>query len=106
MIDSPKEFFNQQVQSKLEKNKDKIRELSCTYKFVVTGDDGGVWRIHCKDEPSVEEGEGEADCTLTISDKNFVKMVNGKLNPQMAFMMRKLKVEGEMALALKLGSFI
>ncbi|GMT49653.1 MAG: sterol-binding domain-containing protein [bacterium] len=106
MAENPKDFFNQVLQSKLEKNKDKIKELSCTYKFVITGDDGGVWRIHCKDEPSIEEGEGEADCTITMSDKNFVKMVSGKLNPQMAFMMRKLKVEGEMSLALKLGSFM
>ena len=63
------------------------------------------------------------DLTLTITDDNFVKLVNGKLGPQQvrfvrvscptqhpgltmccvqAFLMRKLKISGSMAMAMKL----
>ncbi|KXZ45967.1 hypothetical protein GPECTOR_49g551 [Gonium pectorale] len=42
------------------------------------------------------------DLTLTISDTNFVALVMGKLNPQQAFLMRKLKINGSMGMAMKL----
>lgn len=36
------------------------------------------------------------------ADDNFVRMVMGKLGPQQAFLMRKLKIQGSMGLAMKL----
>jgi len=54
----------------------------------------------------VREGppaEGEAaDLTLTIKDDDFVKLVAGKLNPQQAFLTRRLKIQGAMSMAMKL----
>ncbi|GAX81875.1 hypothetical protein CEUSTIGMA_g9303.t1 [Chlamydomonas eustigma] len=44
----------------------------------------------------------KADLTLTLSDTNFVALVMGKLNPQQAFLMRKLKIQGSMGMAMKL----
>lgn len=46
--------------------------------------------------------EGKPDITLTINDENFTKLVMGKLNPQQAFLLRKLKISGSMAMAMKL----
>jgi putative sterol carrier protein len=43
-----------------------------------------------------------ADLTLTLSDADFVKLVAGKLNPQQAFLTRRLKIAGAMSLAMKL----
>eukprot|EP00891_Asterochloris_glomerata_P000028 jgi/Astpho2/28/fgenesh1_pm.00001_%23_5_t len=48
------------------------------------------------------EGEAKPDLTLTISDENFAKLVMGKLGPQQAFLLRKLKIGGSMGMALKL----
>ncbi|PNH05507.1 Non-specific lipid-transfer protein [Tetrabaena socialis] len=42
------------------------------------------------------------DLTLTLSDANFAQLVMGKLNPQQAFLMRKLKISGSMGMAMKL----
>ncbi|WP_138379275.1 SCP2 sterol-binding domain-containing protein [Luteithermobacter gelatinilyticus] len=53
--------------------------------------------------PGVSNTDGEADVTLIINEENFEALMDGSLNPQMAFMMGKLKIEGDMALALKLG---
>ncbi|GLC61178.1 hypothetical protein PLESTB_001728000 [Pleodorina starrii] len=48
------------------------------------------------------EGSDKPDLTLTMSDANFAQLVMGKLNPQQAFLMQKLKINGSMAMAMKL----
>lgn len=53
--------------------------------------------------PTVSNDDNEADVTLIISEDNFEGLIAGSLNPQMAFMMGKLKIDGDMGLALKLG---
>jgi len=42
--------------------------------------------------------------TLTMKEGDYLDMINGKLNGQMAFMTGKLKIAGDMGLALKLQS--
>jgi putative sterol carrier protein len=42
--------------------------------------------------------------TLTMKESDYLDMINGKLNGQMAFMTGKLKIAGDMGLALKLQS--
>ena len=55
----------------------------------------------------VKEGEhGKADVTITISDSDYVDLVSGKLNPQQAFMGGKLKLKGNMQVAMKLDKVI
>jgi putative sterol carrier protein len=46
-----------------------------------------------------------ADCTVRIKFSDFVKMVRGELNATMAYMTGKLKIEGNMALAVGLSTF-
>lgn len=46
---------------------------------------------------------GKPDLTLTVTPENFAKLVAGKLNPQQAFLFRKLKISGSMGMALKLS---
>jgi len=53
--------------------------------------------------PTVSNDDREADVTLIISEENFEGLMDGSLNPQMAFMMGKLKIDGDMGLALKLS---
>lgn len=53
--------------------------------------------------PTVSNIDDESDVTLIISEENFEGLMDGSLNPQMAFMMGKLKIDGDMSLALKLG---
>ncbi|GIL89701.1 hypothetical protein Vretimale_16638 [Volvox reticuliferus] len=48
------------------------------------------------------ESGDKPDLTLTMSDQNFAQLVMGKLNPQQAFLMQKLKINGSMAMAMKL----
>ncbi len=46
----------------------------------------------------------EADCTISMSSEDFQGMLSGSLNPMMAFMSGKIKIDGDMGVAMKLQS--
>ena len=96
-------FFDQ-VPGKV--NKDKIQGMNCIYQFDITGDDGGEWNITIANgNATVSAGKAEnPSITITMEASNFINLLQGKLNGQMAFMTGKLKIKGDMALALKLQS--
>jgi len=48
----------------------------------------------------------DADCTLSLSRENLVKLLTGKLNPMTGLMMGKLKVSGNPAVAMKLSQLL
>ena len=69
--------------------------------------DNGVIRVDGKASPTVVDNENSAaDCTVKVAMDDFVKIAEGDLNPQMAFMTGKLRVEGDMSLAMQLGSIL
>ena len=49
---------------------------------------------------------GDAQCTMSMEAGDFVKMFKGQLNPTQAFMGGKLKLKGDMMLAMKLEKLI
>ncbi len=78
--------------------------VNATYQFDLTGDGGGTYNVKVA-EGGCEVNEGPADSaniTITMAASDYLDMVNGKLNPQMAFMGGKLKIKGDMSLALKM----
>lgn len=48
----------------------------------------------------------DADCTLTASAETFQDLLAGDLDPTAAFMSGRLRVEGNMGLAMKLGTLL
>ena len=51
-------------------------------------------------------GDQTADGTIGISADNLEKLIAGKLNPMTAFATGKLKVSGDMSVALKLSKLL
>jgi len=67
----------------------------------------GIVRIDDKVSPAIVDNADEpTDCTVKVSMADFIDIAQGKQNAQMAFMMGKLKVEGDMSVALQLGSIL
>uniref|UniRef100_A0AAV1UV07 SCP2 domain-containing protein n=1 Tax=Peronospora matthiolae TaxID=2874970 RepID=A0AAV1UV07_9STRA len=63
----------------------------------------GQWHLDLKsDVPALTEDVKKADVVITVSDSDFVAIAMGKLNAQQAFMKGKLKLKGNMMLAMKL----
>ena len=48
----------------------------------------------------------ETDCTIRLSLENLKALLTGKLNPMTGVMMGKLKISGNPAVAMKLGSLL
>nr|AAY42079.1 sterol carrier protein-2 [Euphorbia lagascae] len=48
-----------------------------------------------------EYKEGKPDATFSLKDEDFVKLAEGKLNPQIAFMRGALKIKGSLSAAQK-----
>ena len=84
---------------------DKAQGLESIFQFDITGDQGGQWFATIKDSQChVTPGTSpNANITITIADQNFVKLITGKLDGTMAFMTGKLKLKGDMALAMRLS---
>ena len=60
-----------------------------------------------KDSHWIDKKEGEAQCVITIKDSDdWINLATGKLNPTMAFMQGKIRVKGDMSLALKLQTLL
>ena len=112
-MSTPKQLFENDIASHLAENADKVAEINAAYQFDLSGDNGGTWHILLGERapdgmPAVGEGEveGGAQCTISMSDENFVNLLGGNLNPTMAFMSGKIRVTGDMGLALKLQSVL
>ncbi len=70
-------------------------------------------KFDCGDDGVITLADGQAtladlpaDCTIRISQANLEKLMQGKLNPMTAFAMGKIKVSGDMAVAMKLSQLL
>ncbi|BAI71913.1 hypothetical protein AZL_012750 [Azospirillum sp. B510] len=83
-----------------------LRSLNASVRFLL-GQEGEVIRVDGRASPiSITREDGDSDCTIRISPENLQKLINGKLNPMLAFTMGKLKVEGSMGVAMKLAQLL
>ena len=58
------------------------------------------------DNGDITDDDVDAACTITTDMETFKGMYDKSVSPQAAFMTGKLKVEGDMGIALKLQSVI
>ena len=73
---------------------------------LVIEDQGVIFWDGTGDQTVFSNQDGEADTTMRISAENLEKLIAGTLDPTMAYMTGKLKVEGKMGVALKINSML
>lgn len=93
------------VTSKLQSRIGDASGLDATVKFDF-GDDG-MLHIDGTSQPyQVSNEDKDADTTITMSLDDFKEMAAGDLDPTTAFMMGKIKVSGDMTVAMKLSAVL
>ena len=83
-------------------------DLDAVIQLDLDGDTGGNWTLVMKDG-SLDINEGnhaDPDLTLTTAATDWLDVVNGNTNPMALFMQGKIKIEGDMQLAMKLQSIL
>ena len=78
--------------------------LGGTLKFMV--DKNAIFIDGNGDQNIVSMDDLEADCTITVSVEVLEKLRDGELNPMMAVMGGKIKIDGDMGLAMKVQSLM
>lgn len=83
-------------------------DLRATYAFELSGDDGGSWTVRVADGAlTVSDGaEPGADVTLRATADDWMAIVEGRKDPQLAFLTGKLNVTGDLQLALRLREVV
>lgn len=78
------------------------------YQFNIEGKVNGIFYVEIKDgKVNVEPYEYyDRNAILIMNGTNLIKLINGKLDPVIAFTTGKLKVEGDINAALELTKFL
>uniref|UniRef100_A0A8C6UI30 Sterol carrier protein 2b n=1 Tax=Neogobius melanostomus TaxID=47308 RepID=A0A8C6UI30_9GOBI len=98
----------QEIQKKLQEEGEQfVKKIGGVFAFKVKdGPDGkeAIWYVDVKNGTgSVHNNSAEkADCTIALSDSDLLALLTGKMNPQTAFFQGKLKITGNMGMAMKL----
>ncbi|MEM6800108.1 MAG: wax ester/triacylglycerol synthase family O-acyltransferase [Bacteroidota bacterium] len=96
------------LKKELKANAEHIKPNNGLFQFNVTGDVPREWKIDLNKSPGVVR-KGKAanpDVTFTIADKHLTRIGRGKMNLQAAFIQGRLKIDGDSAKAMKLGTIL
>jgi putative sterol carrier protein len=102
-----KEIFKE-MQKRMDANPAKLAGMKAVFQFDISGADPGIYSVAIADgKAAVSEGtSASSNITITMASNDFADMVEGKLDGITAFMGGKLKVKGDMMLAMQLQSLL
>src|SRR5881296_3024211 len=81
--------------------------VTAVYQFDLSGNEGGQYQLHIADQTCrVSPGlHPSPDVTLRMAGEDCVAILDGALDRVFGFLNRRLKMEGDLGLAMKLGGF-
>lgn len=103
-MECPQDVFDANA-AQLAAEPDRVADLTATYQFDISGDAGGSWTMQVDDgQPTFRLGAAVApDVVVSMSSGDFVDMGSGRLAGQTAFMEGKMRVKGDIGLAIRLA---
>jgi len=96
--------MSNEVFAQLQAKANEAEAIGGTLKFVI--DDLIVFVDGSGNSNIVSQEDNEADCTITTSAATLLELQSGDLNPMMAVMGGKIKIGGDMGLAMKVQSLL
>lgn len=89
-------------------DREAARGMNAVIQFSLSGEGGGQYHAIIHDG-SIDVREGahrSPHVTLTMAGPDYVELATGKLSAQMAFMTGKLRIAGDMGLAVRMQSLL
>jgi cytochrome P450/putative sterol carrier protein len=106
---TPSEFFVA-FEEAARANPDAATQPNAVFKFVLSGEDGGTWTLNLKKgthSTFVTTGDGpEEDASIHVTSDDWVALTTGEMNPMRAFMSGKVRVDGDLKLAVNLPNVV
>lgn len=97
-VESAREFF-EGLPGRIDP--ERAGTLDASYRFDIEG--AGSWRLEVDGERAVvTESDAPADCIIRTDENTFLRIVRGQQSPMGAYMTGKVRVEGDLGLALRL----
>ena len=82
-----------------------LAALGYKVKFALDGE--GVILVDATQTPAtLSNDDGEADCTIRLSEDRLAQLIDGRLSPTLAYTLGQIKVEGSLGVAMKLASLL
>ena len=107
MPSTASEVFTE-INNRFQADPAKTAGMNAVYAFDLSGEQPGQYHISLKDG-TADVGEGAPEnpnITIPMKSEDFVDLATGKLDGTMAFMSGKIKIKGDMGLAMKLQSVL
>jgi putative sterol carrier protein len=94
----------QELTSKMKEGASSKSSFGNTVKF--STDQGVIYIDGTASPPDISNDDKAADCTIKMDFSDFADLIGGKLDGMTAFMTGKLKIEGDMGVAMKLQTIL
>ncbi len=100
-----KELMTETIKSAFQP--DKAAGVDTVVQFKFTGSQASNYYVIIKDQKceSVEGLHDSPKMTMTVDSDDYIKISTGELDATMAFMKGKVKVSGDMGVALAMGKY-
>jgi len=97
----------EEMSKRIAANPAAIAGLNANFQFELSGEDGGTYHVNVAGgKAEVGPGPTQANVTILMSAADFKSLVAGSLNATQAFMTGRLKIQGDMSLAMRLQSIL
>jgi hypothetical protein len=106
-VTTPREFFDTFLPRSIVGVEGTLPE-DVVVAFHIDGPDGGAWQV-ARDPEGSRVGpvvEGPKDCEMWCSADTFMRIVRGSLGSNRAFLSGRLRIAGDIGLAMALETFL